>query len=68
MERPGLGTSVSTLLATHDGWQREGVHTGGDAPCACSLVAGSKVQKRVDIGTGWLSVLEKAKNNLSRFN
>lgn len=48
---------VPTLLATHDGWQREGVHTGGDAPCACSLVAGSKAQKRVDIGTGWLSVL-----------
>ena len=31
--------------------------TGRDAPCACSLVAGRKAQERVDIGTGWLSVL-----------
>lgn len=33
------------------------VHAGSDAPCACSLVAGSEAQKRVDIGTGWLPVL-----------
>lgn len=50
---------VPTLLATHDGWRREGVHAGGSAPCACSLVPGSNAQKRVDIGTGWLSVPEE---------
>lgn len=51
-----MALSVPTLLATHDGW-RGAVHTGGDAPCAGSLVAGSKAQKRVDVGTGWHSVL-----------
>lgn len=52
-----MALSAPTLLATHDGWWREGVHAGRDAPCACSLVAGRKAQERVDIGTGWLSVL-----------